>query len=156
MGRDERSCRTPSAAAASPEQASTASATSMPHPLAAARFSLRRKGGLLDRARVSLAFVLARVTAGRPGERALGPHRRSAADAFSSLVSHMPRMCRSKFEMDHNFALSPADLDAGYILTCQSHPASPTTTIDYDDLGEEAGLGDAPAIRRRESHERSP
>jgi ring-1,2-phenylacetyl-CoA epoxidase subunit PaaE len=45
--------------------------------------------------------------------------------------------CRAKLiagtvEMDHNFALSPADLDAGYVLTCQSHPTSPTVTIDYD------------------------
>jgi ferredoxin-NADP reductase/fatty acid desaturase len=45
--------------------------------------------------------------------------------------------CRAKLTagtvaMDHNFALSPADLDAGYVLTCQSHPTSPTVTIDYD------------------------
>ena len=24
------------------------------------------------------------------------------------------------------------DLDAGYILTCQSHPTSPTVSVDYD------------------------
>ena len=45
--------------------------------------------------------------------------------------------CRAKLvdgtvEMDQNFALGPADLDAGYVLTCQSHPtsadASPSTT----------------------------
>lgn len=45
--------------------------------------------------------------------------------------------CRAKLtagtvEMDQNFALSPADLDAGYVLTCQSHPTSPTVTVDYD------------------------
>ena len=45
--------------------------------------------------------------------------------------------CRAKLldgtvEMDHNFALSPADLENGYVLTCQSHPTSPTVTIDYD------------------------
>ncbi len=45
--------------------------------------------------------------------------------------------CRAKLvegtvEMDHNFALGQADLDAGYILTCQSHPTSPTVTVDYD------------------------
>ena len=39
--------------------------------------------------------------------------------------------CRAKLlegtvEMDHNYALSQADLDAGYVLTCQSHPTSPT------------------------------
>ena len=35
-------------------------------------------------------------------------------------------------EMDHNFALGKAELDAGYVLTCQSHPTSPTVTVDYD------------------------
>ncbi len=45
--------------------------------------------------------------------------------------------CRAKLltgtvEMDQNFALGPAELDAGYVLTCQSHPTSPTVTVDYD------------------------
>ena len=45
--------------------------------------------------------------------------------------------CRAKLldgtvDMDHNYALSQADLDAGYVLTCQSHPTSPTVTVDYD------------------------
>jgi ring-1,2-phenylacetyl-CoA epoxidase subunit PaaE len=45
--------------------------------------------------------------------------------------------CRAKLldgtvEMDHNFALSQADLDAGYVLTCQSHPTSEAVRIDYD------------------------
>jgi ring-1,2-phenylacetyl-CoA epoxidase subunit PaaE len=34
--------------------------------------------------------------------------------------------------MEQNFALSPADVEAGYVLTCQSHPTSPTITVDYD------------------------
>ena len=35
-------------------------------------------------------------------------------------------------EMDHNFALSAADLERGYVLTCQSHPTTPTVAVDYD------------------------
>ena len=35
-------------------------------------------------------------------------------------------------EMEQNFALGKSDLDAGYILTCQSHPTSLTVTVDYD------------------------
>jgi hypothetical protein len=34
--------------------------------------------------------------------------------------------------MDQNFALGMADLKSGYVLTCQSHPTSPTVTVDYD------------------------
>ncbi|HEV3129231.1 MAG TPA: 2Fe-2S iron-sulfur cluster-binding protein, partial [Solirubrobacteraceae bacterium] len=42
------------------------------------------------------------------------------------------KLCAGTVEMDHNYALGQADLDAGYVLTCQSHPTSPTVTIAYD------------------------
>jgi ferredoxin len=42
------------------------------------------------------------------------------------------RLMAGTVEMDQNFALRRADLNAGYILTCQSHPTSPTVTVDYD------------------------
>jgi hypothetical protein len=31
-----------------------------------------------------------------------------------------------------NFALDSSDLDAGYVLTCQSRPTSPALSVDYD------------------------
>jgi ring-1,2-phenylacetyl-CoA epoxidase subunit PaaE len=34
--------------------------------------------------------------------------------------------------MEQNFALSPAVVDAGYVLTCQSHPTSAKVVLDYD------------------------
>jgi hypothetical protein len=34
--------------------------------------------------------------------------------------------------MEQNFALSPAIVDDGYVLTCQSHPTTPAVTVDYD------------------------
>ena len=34
--------------------------------------------------------------------------------------------------MEQNFALSPAAVEAGYVLTCQSHPTTPSVTVDYD------------------------
>jgi ferredoxin-NADP reductase/fatty acid desaturase len=45
--------------------------------------------------------------------------------------------CKAKLlggtvEMDQNFALGPADLNDGYILTCQSRPTTPNVTVDYD------------------------
>ena len=42
------------------------------------------------------------------------------------------RLVAGSVEMDHDFALSRADLSSGYVLTCQSHPTSPSVTIDYD------------------------
>ncbi|MCW2771263.1 MAG: putative phthalate 4,5-dioxygenase [Aeromicrobium sp.] len=34
--------------------------------------------------------------------------------------------------MEQNFALSPAVVEAGYVLTCQSHPTSDEVHVDYD------------------------
>ena len=39
--------------------------------------------------------------------------------------------CRAKLvdgtvEMETNYALEPDEIDDGYVLTCQSHPTSPT------------------------------
>ncbi len=45
--------------------------------------------------------------------------------------------CRAKLlagevRMAHNYALAPAELAAGYVLTCQSSPVTDTLSIDYD------------------------
>jgi ring-1,2-phenylacetyl-CoA epoxidase subunit PaaE len=45
--------------------------------------------------------------------------------------------CRAKLiegqvKMDLNYALSEGEVKAGYILTCQSHPITPTVIVDYD------------------------
>ncbi|WP_024796417.1 fatty acid desaturase [Tomitella biformata] len=34
--------------------------------------------------------------------------------------------------MEQNFALSQAVVEGGYVLTCQSHPTTPSITVDYD------------------------
>jgi ring-1,2-phenylacetyl-CoA epoxidase subunit PaaE len=35
-------------------------------------------------------------------------------------------------DMRRNFALEPSEVAAGYVLTCQSFPASDELTVDYD------------------------
>ena len=45
--------------------------------------------------------------------------------------------CRAKVlegavEMDHNYALEPWETDAGFVLTCQSHPTTDRLVVDYD------------------------
>lgn len=42
------------------------------------------------------------------------------------------RVVEGEVEMRRNFALDPAEVDAGYVLTCQSAPVTPRLTIDYD------------------------
>ena len=45
--------------------------------------------------------------------------------------------CRAKLvsgevEMDLNYALEPEEINAGFILTCQSHPRSSNVVVDFD------------------------
>jgi len=45
--------------------------------------------------------------------------------------------CRAKLleghvEMDNNYALEPWETEAGFVLTCQSHPTTDNLTVDYD------------------------
>ena len=46
--------------------------------------------------------------------------------------------CKAKLRegevrMDINYGLEPDEIEAGYILTCQSHPLTETLVVDYDD-----------------------
>jgi ferredoxin-NADP reductase/fatty acid desaturase len=72
-----------------------------------------------------------------PGDSILEAALQVRGDAPYACMGGACGTCRAKLlagdvEMDHNFALSQADLDAGYVLTCQSHPTSPEVTVDYD------------------------
>ena len=45
--------------------------------------------------------------------------------------------CRAKVtdgevDMRRNYALEPAEVEAGFVLTCQSHPLGDAVTVDYD------------------------
>jgi ring-1,2-phenylacetyl-CoA epoxidase subunit PaaE len=42
------------------------------------------------------------------------------------------RLVSGEVTMRRNFALEQAELDAGFVLTCQSLPVSPELTVDYD------------------------
>jgi ring-1,2-phenylacetyl-CoA epoxidase subunit PaaE len=42
------------------------------------------------------------------------------------------RVTHGKVDMRRNFALEQAEIDAGFVLTCQSLPVSDTLTVDYD------------------------
>jgi ring-1,2-phenylacetyl-CoA epoxidase subunit PaaE len=42
------------------------------------------------------------------------------------------RITHGKVDMRRNFALEQAEIDAGFVLTCQSLPVSDTLTVDYD------------------------
>ncbi|GAB3202621.1 phenylacetate-CoA oxygenase/reductase subunit PaaK [Geodermatophilus arenarius] len=42
------------------------------------------------------------------------------------------RVTDGEVEMRRNYALEPAEVDAGYVLTCQSLPRSDAVTVDFD------------------------
>lgn len=42
------------------------------------------------------------------------------------------RLVEGEVDMDRNYALVDSELDAGYILTCQSHPRTDRVAVDYD------------------------
>lgn len=42
------------------------------------------------------------------------------------------KILEGKVQMDKNFALTDAEVEEGYILTCQSHPLTPLVKVDYD------------------------
>ncbi len=44
------------------------------------------------------------------------------------------RVKKGKVEMRKNQILTDAELEEGFVLTCQSHPTTPTLEIDYDDV----------------------
>jgi len=45
------------------------------------------------------------------------------------------RLLEGKVQMDNNYALEPEELEAGFILTCQSHPRTEKVRIDFDVRG---------------------
>ncbi|MFI6564335.1 1,2-phenylacetyl-CoA epoxidase subunit PaaE [Streptomyces sp. NPDC050534] len=69
----------------------------------------------------------------------------SILDSASRVRSDLPFACKGgvcgtcrarvtegEADMRRNYALEPAEVDAGYVLTCQTFPCSDTLTVDYD------------------------
>jgi ring-1,2-phenylacetyl-CoA epoxidase subunit PaaE len=42
------------------------------------------------------------------------------------------RLVEGRVDMDLNHVLAAAELDAGWVLTCQSHPITPRVVVDFD------------------------
>ena len=43
------------------------------------------------------------------------------------------KITRGEGTMRRNYALEPGEVNAGYVLTCQTLPASDEITVDFDD-----------------------
>jgi ring-1,2-phenylacetyl-CoA epoxidase subunit PaaE len=82
---------------------------------------------------------------GRRSTFALAEHARAVLDATLAVRTDAPFACKAgcaapaaprwvegSVRMDTNWALEPDEIQAGYVLTCQSHPTSPKVTLDFD------------------------
>lgn len=82
---------------------------------------------------------------GRASTVAVPRHGRSVLESALTVRSELPFACKGgvcstcrarivegEVRMDRNYALEPEELDAGYVLTCQSHPVTDRVTVDYD------------------------
>ncbi|MFC7217212.1 2Fe-2S iron-sulfur cluster-binding protein [Streptomyces polyrhachis] len=73
----------------------------------------------------------------RPGETLLEAVLRNRSDAPYACKGGVCGTCRAflvegEVRMERNFALEPDELEAGYVLACQSHPATERVELDFD------------------------
>ncbi|MGX1882319.1 2Fe-2S iron-sulfur cluster-binding protein [Streptomyces sp. NPDC055287] len=71
------------------------------------------------------------------GESLLETVLRSRADAPYACKGGVCGTCRAflvsgEVRMDRNYALEPEETEAGYVLACQSHPATTEVELDFD------------------------
>ncbi|MET9731851.1 2Fe-2S iron-sulfur cluster-binding protein [Streptomyces sp. NPDC006458] len=73
----------------------------------------------------------------RDGESLLDTVLRNRSDAPYACKGGVCGTCRAflvsgEVRMDRNFALEPEETEAGYVLACQSHPATEKVELDFD------------------------
>lgn len=73
------------------------------------------------------------------GETIVDAGLRAGLDMPYSCRGGMCCTCRAKVThgevtMDTNYSLEPWELEAGYVLTCQSHPTTPVVALDFDEV----------------------
>ena len=73
------------------------------------------------------------------GETVLDAALRAGLDLPYSCRAGMCSTCRARVTegaatMDVNYGLEPWETDAGYVLTCQARPTTPTVAVDYDQV----------------------
>ncbi|MGZ7011676.1 MAG: 2Fe-2S iron-sulfur cluster-binding protein, partial [Acidimicrobiales bacterium] len=75
----------------------------------------------------------------KPGDTVLDTARRGGLAApFSceagNCATCMALVCEGSARMRVNNALTPDEVEEGWVLTCQALPQSPTLTVEYEDF----------------------
>ncbi|MHA3021580.1 fatty acid desaturase [Mycobacterium sp. BMJ-28] len=98
----------------------------------------RRRGDDLPKSDVTITLSGAAHTVElAAGDTVLESALKNNIDAPYACLGGACGTCKAKItmgavSMEQNFALSRAEVEDGFILTCQSHPTTPTVAVDYD------------------------
>jgi ring-1,2-phenylacetyl-CoA epoxidase subunit PaaE len=98
--------------------------------------AIAEKSGERVRLEVVLGGIRTKVEL-QPGDTVLEAASRTGLDMPFSCKGGVCATCRAKLqdgavEMAVNYALEPWEVDAGFVLTCQSRPTTPSLVVDYD------------------------
>ncbi|RLV50751.1 phenylacetate-CoA oxygenase/reductase subunit PaaK [Nocardioides mangrovicus] len=101
----------------------------------------------LERPDVEVSGATVEVTVVLDGSSATAslPASKSVLDGAAVMRSDLPFACKGgvcgtcrakvtagEVDMRRNYALEPAEVDAGFVLTCQSYPLGEAVTVDFD------------------------
>ncbi|MEN9611263.1 MAG: hypothetical protein RLZZ628_2077 [Bacteroidota bacterium] len=86
---------------------------------------------------IRLDGVSAQLRLGYHGENVLDAAMKNGADLPFACKGGVCCTCKAKLvegkvEMDVNYGLEAEEIAAGFILTCQAHPRTPTLIVDFD------------------------
>jgi ring-1,2-phenylacetyl-CoA epoxidase subunit PaaE len=98
--------------------------------------AVSKEAGERVRLEVVLGGIRTKVEA-RPGDTVLEAASNAGLEMPFSCKGGVCATCRAKVqkgavEMAVNYALEPWEVDAGFVLTCQSRPTTPSLVVDYD------------------------
>jgi ring-1,2-phenylacetyl-CoA epoxidase subunit PaaE len=91
----------------------------------------------LSRIQVKIDGIITRFELPSQGDTILNAALKHGADLPYACKGGVCSTCRAKLvegkvEMDVNYALEKDEVDAGFILTCQSHPLTNSVYVDFD------------------------
>lgn len=103
------------------------------------KFEIRKDEGPVHKSKVTVKLDGISFDFDLPfdGETVLEAALKQGADLPFSCKGGVCSTCKAKLiegkvEMDTNYALEQEEVEAGYILTCQSHPRTEKVMIDFD------------------------
>lgn len=99
----------------------------------------QRYGGQVSQVEVKVAGRTLQFELSADGENILDGALKSGADLPFSCKSGVCATCKARVvegevEMDLNHSLSQEEVEAGMVLTCQSHPVSKSVRVDFDQI----------------------